>query len=124
MQHMVASKAADVIHVLIQQPVVEAANDHPHRMAEQRMVEGGQFPAAEMSGEHKHAFASCFRGQVVFHSLRANPISRVVDCVARHAAELDKVPAKIAKEDSQNALAFGVWQLRHYQFQVALAYSP
>src|SRR5215469_1038892 len=121
-QNPVAVQAADRVHKLIEHAVVEPADHHPHRVAHQRVVEARQLPRAEVAGKHQHALAFRLSGKIVLEALGPQPSMRVAGGVTWEAAELDKLPAKVAVDVSQDFFpGFGRGP-RKRQHEVALAY--
>src|SRR5215469_2751049 len=106
----------------IEHAVVEPADHHPHRVAHQRVVEARQLPRAEVAGKHQHALAFRLSGKIVLEALGPQPSMRVAGGVTWEAAELDKLPAKVAVDVSQDFFpGFGRGP-RKRQHEVALAY--
>ena len=70
-------QAADAVHISIEPAVVEPADDHPHGMAHQRVVEAGKLPCAQVAGDDQNAFAAGLRGQIVIQALGAQPVAGV-----------------------------------------------
>ena len=100
--HEVAVEAADAVDLGVEAAVVEPANDHAHGMAHERVVEAGELPCAEVPGDDEDALAAGLRRQVVIEAFGAHPVAGVLGGVARHAAELDELPAQMNVDVLEN----------------------
>ena len=94
-------------------------NDHPHRIAHQRVVEARKLPCAQVPGNNQHAFAARLRSKIVLQPLGAHPVTRCFARVALHAAELDQLPAKV--DVYLRRISFLAWarELRRRHLQIA-----
>ncbi len=121
-EDLIAVHAADAVDVGIERAVIETADDHAHGMAHEGVVEAGKLPRAEVAGEHQNTLAARGCGPIVPQALGADPVERVVGGVASHTAELDQLPAQVAIDAAQDALALRNGELGHCQFEVALTH--
>ena len=102
-QDAVAVLAADAVYERVDQRVVEAADDHAHGVAGERVVEAGELPCAEMAGEDEDAFAAGAGGEVVLEAFVADEARGGVGGVGGHLAELGEQPAEVAVFEAEDA---------------------
>ena len=117
-------QAADAVDIFVEAAVVEVANDHAHGMAHERVVEAGQLPCAQVAGDDEDALAARLRREVVFQTLGAHPVARVLGGVARHAAELDELPAQMDIDALENFFPGLEREFGEGQLKIAHAHAP
>ncbi len=111
------------IHEIIELAIVEPPDHQSHRMTHQRVIKTRKLPRAKVSGQHQDALPARLRREIVLRPFCANPALRVFRGVARHAAKLDQLPAKMAIHAAQNLVAFDCWEFRQRQFEIPLAHA-
>src|ERR1039458_10034269 len=77
-----------------------------------------------MTRENEHALAASLRGQVVLQPLGPYPVARIFGRVARHAAELDKLPAQVNIHAPQNSFSGFEGEFRQGKLKIAQAHTP
>ena len=58
-----------------------------------------------MPGENQHSFAFGLRSKVVIEAFGTDPALNVLRAVARHATELDQLPAEVAIDATEDVIS-------------------
>ena len=120
----VAVATADGADKSVEAGIVQWTRDQAHGMTLERVIEAGQLPGAEMTGEDKNAFAAGMGLLKVLQPFVANPVGGIFQRVVRHLAEFGEMPANMGIKLAKDALVLGWAKLRQSQGQIAKADLP
>ena len=116
-------QAANAVHKCVYEGIVQPAYHHAHWHPHQRVVEAGELPCSQMSGQDQNALAAVARRDVIFQPFIADEAACRLCAIAGHLAEFSEEEPEISILRPQNRLTVRCRHLGKREFQIAYSYT-